>query len=102
MLRATRRRRAARKSRPEGPCPKEPSCGAPQSQLAFSEKTTSRRSQECSMAKRLKTIMSVFCAVLGALAVAAPAAADDGAWKAAHDTDPHVPLTPYEQDMLAL
>ena len=53
------------------------------------------------MSRRSTPILAAFCAVLAALAAAAPAAAGDGAWKAAHDTDPHVPLTPYQQQMLA-
>ncbi|MGZ5232118.1 MAG: hypothetical protein ACXWC3_19025, partial [Burkholderiales bacterium] len=50
---------------------------------------------------------TVTCTVLLAAAAlllfgtAATAFADDGAWKAAHDTDPHTPLTAQQLQMLA-
>src|SRR4051812_27120717 len=52
---------------------------------------------------RWAVLRSLLCAavlVLGAAWVGT-ARADDADWKAAHDTDPHVPLTPFQQDMQA-
>ncbi len=42
-----------------------------------------------------------FAAALVCAAGAGAAITGDAAWKAAHDTDPHLPLTPYQLQMLA-
>jgi Peptidase_C39 like family len=52
---------------------------------------------------RWAVLRSLLCAailILGAV-WAGTAHADDGAWKAANDTDPHVPLTPFQEQMKA-
>jgi hypothetical protein len=47
-------------------------------------------------------VAGVFAAAIAVCAVGTGTAlADDAAWKAAHDTDPHIPLTPYEKQMRA-
>src|SRR5947207_2431913 len=52
--------------------------------------------------RRRLLLAGVFAASIAMCAVGmGTARADDAAWKAAHDTDPHIPLTPYQQQMRA-
>ena len=52
--------------------------------------------------RRRLLLAGVFAASIAICAVGTGTArADDAAWKAAHDTDPHIPLTPYQQQMRA-
>lgn len=46
-------------------------------------------------------VVAVTTALAIILALSAGAQADDAAWKASHDTDPHLPLTPEQVEMTA-
>jgi hypothetical protein len=48
-----------------------------------------------------RSVVLTIALVLGLLVSAGLAQADDTAWKAAHDTDPHLPLTQQQLDMTA-
>ena len=48
-----------------------------------------------------RSVVLAIALVLGLLVSAGLAQADDAAWKAAHDTDPHLPLTSQQLEMTA-
>jgi hypothetical protein len=48
-----------------------------------------------------RSVVLTIALVIGLIASAGLAQADDAAWKAAHDTDPHLPLTQKQLDMTA-
>src|SRR5690349_9408360 len=48
-----------------------------------------------------RSVVLTIALVVGLLVSAGLAQADDTAWKAAHDTDPHLPLTQHQLDMTA-
>jgi hypothetical protein len=48
-----------------------------------------------------RSVVLMIALVLGLIVSAGLAQADDTAWKAAHDTDPHLPLTQQQLDMTA-